>query len=152
RGIDAEFSNNFSAGGPNPADRNLVSGNLQTGISIHGQSSSGLVQGNLVGTDISGAALLQPGVGEGISFGDTTPDAWARDNGVGGYSDGIVLQNTNDTDFVMTVLHNWAGTDVTGTVNIGNNFNGIFISAKQTVVGGVGAGEGNVCAFNGGAG
>ncbi len=35
RGIDAEHSNGFTVGGPNPADRNLVSGNLQTGIAIH---------------------------------------------------------------------------------------------------------------------
>ena len=152
RGIDAEFSNTFTAGGPNPADRNLVSGNLQTGIAIHGHSSNGLVQGNLVGTDLSGAALLQTGAGEGISFGDTTPDAMVRDNVVGGYSDGIALGNTNDTDFVMTVLHNWVGTDVTGMVKLGNAYNGVFLTGKQIQVGGVGAGEGNVLAFNGGAG
>jgi len=152
RGIDAEHANDFTVGGPNPADRNLVSGNLQTGIFIHGHSSNGLVQGNLVGTDITGAALLQTGVGVGIGFGDTTPDAMARDNVVGGYSEGIYPQNTNDTDFQMSILHNWVGTDVTGTAHLGNDYNGIFIGGKQIQVGGVGAGEGNVCAFNGGAG
>jgi len=152
RGVDAQFSNNFIVGGPNPADRNLVSGDLQTGINVHGHSSNGLIQGNLVGTDISGAALLQTLVGVGIGLGDTTPDAMVRDNVVGGYSYGIYPQNTNDTDFQMTILHNWAGTDVTGTVHLGNDQDGIFIGGKQIQVGGVGAGEGNVCAFNGGAG
>ena len=152
RGVDAQFSNNFTVGGPNPADRNLVSGNLQTGINVHGHSSNGLVQGNLVGTDISGAVLLQTLVGVGIGLGDTTPDATVRDNVVGGYSYGINPQNTNDTDFQMTILHNWVGTDVTGTVHLGNDYDGIFIGGKQIQVGGVGAGEGNVCAFNGGAG
>ena len=152
RGIDAEFANDFHVGGPNPADRNLVSGNLQTGIFIHGQSSNGLVQGNLVGTDITGAALLQTGVGVGIGSGGTTADAMFRDNVVGGYSEGIYPQNTNDTNFQMSILHNWVGTDVTGTVHLGNDYNGIFIGGKQIQVGGVGAGEGNVCAFNGGAG
>src|SRR5215471_12849041 len=152
RGVDAQFSNNFIVGGPNPADRHLVSGDLQTGINVHGHSSNGLIQGNLVGTDISGAALLQTLVGVGIGLGDTTPDAMVRDNVVGGYSYGIYPQNTNDTDFQMTILHNWAGTDVTGTVHLGNDQDGIFIGGKQIQVGGVGAGEGNVCAFNGGAG
>jgi len=152
RGIDAEFSNNFTAGGPNPADRNLVSGDLQSGISILSQSSNGLVQGNLVGTDLSGAALLQPLDGEGILFGGNTPNAMIRDNVVGGYSYGIYPQNTNDTDFQTSILHNWVGTDVTGTINLGNDYDGIFIGGKQIQVGGVAAGEGNVCAFNGGAG
>jgi len=76
----------------------------------------------------------------------------ARDNVVGGYSEGIYPQNTNDTDFQMSILHNWVGTDVTGTAHLGNDYNGIFIGGKQIQVGGVGAGEGNVCAFNGGAG
>jgi len=152
RGIDADFANDFKAGGPNPADRNLVSGNLQTGIFVHDQSSNALVQGNLIGTDITGAALLQTGVGVGIGTGGATADAMIRDNVVGGYSDGIYPQNTNDTNFQMSILHNWVGTDVTGTINLGNAYDGIFIGGKQIQVGGVGAGEGNVCAFNGGAG
>ncbi len=41
---------------------------------------------------------------------------------------------------------------MTGTVNLGNAYDGILVTGKQVQVGGVGADEGNVLAFNGGAG
>ena len=47
---------------------------------------------------------------------------------------------------------NFVGTDVTGTVNLGNEQNGIDVNTRQATIGGIGAGEGNVIAFNDGAG
>ena len=58
-GVDAEFSNDFTVGGPSPADRNLVSGQTQTNIQII-SSADATVEGNLVGPDISGAVALGP--------------------------------------------------------------------------------------------
>ncbi len=55
RGIESDGGDDFIAGGFSPADRNLVLGNTQSGITaFHGSNKT--IQGNLVGTDISGAA------------------------------------------------------------------------------------------------
>jgi hypothetical protein len=52
----------------------------------------------------------------------------------------------------MTIEGNWVGTDVTGTTDIGNLYIGILVEGRDITIGGVGPGEGNVIAFNDGAG
>ncbi len=151
RGIDSSYSPDFTAGGPSPADRNLISGNAQSGITCY-HGANPLVQGNLVGTDKSGAAVLGGTTLLGIGVQGETPGAVIRDNVVGGVGDGIQVGDSNDTATGMTVLHNWVGTDVTGTVNLGTTQIGIFVLGRDIQIGGVGAGEGNVVAFNAGAG
>jgi hypothetical protein len=151
RGIDSEFGDNFTVGGPAPADRNLISGNAQSGVTIfHGANS--LVQGNLVGTDKSGTAVFGGTALLGIEVNSETPGAVIRDNVVGGVNSGIFVGDTNDTMYGMTILHNWVGTDVTGTINLGTKQYGIFVQGRDIQVGGIGAGEGNVVAFSQGAG
>jgi len=151
RGIDAEYSANFTAGGPNPADRNLVSGNAQSAITIY-HGANVLIEGNLVGTDKSGAVAFGGTALLGIGVSSETPGAVIRDNVVGGVNSGLQVGDTNDTTTGMTILHNWVGTDVTGTINLGNHYYGIFVQGRDIQVGGVAAGEGNVVAFNEGAG
>ena len=151
RGIDSEFGDNFTVGGPAPADRNLISGNAQSGVTIfHGANS--LVQGNLVGTDKSGTVVFGGTALLGIGVSSETPGAVIRDNVVGGVSTGLQVGDTNDTMYGMTILHNWVGTDVTGTINLGTKQYGIFVQGRDIQVGGIGAGEGNVVAFSQGAG
>ena len=150
RGIDAEFSDDFKAGGPSPADRNLVSGNSQSGITaFHGANY--LVQGNLVGTDVSGTALLA-GALTGIQIQTETPGAMIRDNVVGGANGGLEIGDANDTVAGMTVLHNWIGTDVSGGIDLGTKYYGILVEGRNVQIGGIAAGDGNVIAFNQGAG
>jgi hypothetical protein len=151
RGIDASYSPGFTAGGPSPADRNLISGNAQSGITCY-HVANPLVQGNLVGTDKSGAAVFGGTASLGIGVQSETPGAVIRDNVVGGVGDGLQVGDSNDTTTGMTILHNWVGTDVTGTVNLGTTQVGIFVLGRDIQIGGVGAGEGNVIAFNAGAG
>jgi hypothetical protein len=151
RGISAQYSDNFTAGGPAPADRNLVSGNAQSGIYVtHGANA--LVQGNLVGTDKSGTAAFGGTAQLGIAVQGETPGAVVRDNVVGGVDSGIQGGDSNDTMPGMTILHNWVGTDVTGTIKLGTNYYGVFVQGRDIQVGGLGAGEGNVVAFSKGAG
>ena len=135
-----------------PGDRNLLSGNTSTAISVT-LGSNALVQGNLLGSDISGAALLDTNsTNTQIDVRGETPGALIRDNVVGGAIRGMLLGNSNDTMPGMTVLHNWVGTDVTGTVDLGAYGDGIFLLGLDIQVGGIGAGEGNVIAFCQGAG
>ena len=151
RGIDVQYGSDLTAGGPAPADRNLISGNAQSGVTIY-HGANALVQGNLVGTDKSGTSVFGGTALLGIGVQSETPGAVIRDNVIGGVGNGLQVGDSNDTMPGMTVLHNWVGTDVTGTINLGTTQIGIFVLGRDIQVGGVGAGEGNVVAFNAGAG
>jgi hypothetical protein len=71
-GIYLNSSFDHQIGGPNPADRNVISGN-DTGISGYGAPNPiyppgpSFIQGNYIGTDRSGAAAL-PNTGYGIEI------------------------------------------------------------------------------------
>ena len=151
RGVDAQFTSNFIVGGPAPADRNLISGNAQSGITIS-HAANALVQGNLVGTDKSGTVAFEGTALLGIGVQGETPGAVIRDNVVGGQNSGMQVGDSNDTTTGQSILHNWVGTDVTGTATLGTHYYGIFVLGRDVQVGGLGAGEGNVVAFNEGAG
>ena len=151
-GPQSVYSNDFHVGGPAPGDRNLLTGNSQSSV-FSQQGSNPLVQGNLVGTDISGATLLDTShTNTGIDVQGQTPGALIRDNVVAGGNRGMFLGDSNDTMLGMTVLHNWVGTDVTGTVDLGAAEEAIFVQGRNVQIGGIGAGEGNVIAFSHGPG
>jgi len=103
KGIDIESSGNV-IGGPNPGDGNLISGH-DSGIFVNGGDINNIIQGNLIGTDLSGTGSIPNGVG--ILFGDT------RNNIVGGTAVGeantVAYNNTDGISF-------WVG----GGTNLGN--------------------------------
>ncbi|MGE5278700.1 MAG: S-layer homology domain-containing protein [Acidobacteriota bacterium] len=152
RGINAVFSDHFTLGGPLPADRNIVSGNSSWGIGL-GNDPNATVQGNLIGTDATGAAPLGNG-NRGILINPGRKGTVIRDNVIS--ANGDVGLNPGDLgtdpDYGTVIQGNFIGTDVTGTVHLGNKNYGIFLTTNQVTVGGAGAGEGNVIAFNGSAG
>ena len=51
----------------------------------------------------------------------------------------------------LTIQGNFIGTDLTGSVNLGNASDGIYLFSGPTVIGGMAAGAANVIAFNGAA-
>ncbi len=142
----------LAVGGPAPADRNLFSGNSDFGVRLE-RCSNCLVQGNLIGTDASGAAAIGAG-SIGLRVGVDCPGTALRENVVAAAgTDGIqVGEIGSDTVFGITIQGNWVGTDSTGVVELGNLRNGIWILTNEVTVGGLGLGEGNVIAFNRGAG
>ncbi len=141
-----------TVGGPLPADRNLIAGNQAQ--DIWSENTPNLtIQGNLVGTDKSGAALIGAFSG-GLVVSPARAGDVIKGNVVAGAHNthGIYIGGGSTIDFGTVVQGNFVGTDVTGTVNLGNTFNGIVVETQQVTVGGTGAGEGNVIAFNKGAG
>ena len=99
-------STNNTIGGPNPGDMNLVSGNMQYGIIVKQASSTNTVQGNYIGTDVTGTFSL-PNTGSGIVLES------CNNNAIGGsaaaqnnikYNDGngIEIRNADDN----TISHN----------------------------------------------
>ena len=152
RGLYVNGSDDFRVGGPAPADRNLIAGHSQFNVAVQNGSLDAVVQANLIGTNAAASALIGGPTLSSILLGSNTPGAVVRGNVIGGAGQGIQVGSVSGPGHGATIEGNWIGTDVSGTLNLGNTGNGILAQGQQAVIGGVGAGEGNVIAFNGGAG
>ena len=137
------------------AERNVISGN--NGIGIHILfSSENIVAGNFIGTDSTGTVAL-PNNGEGIRTAGGDMDRIGTDaDGVAGC--GAEPDSTNTKMGIeigsanTTVAGNYIGTDITGTLPLGNDAPGVALKiCSGTVLGGPGV-RGNIIAYNLGAG
>ncbi len=146
-GIHQQSCTHSIIGGTTAADRNLVSGNIGNGMAI---SSFHQVLGNYVGVDVTGTVALGNGNGIGAGhnniIGGTTPGA--RNIISASISDGIsFLSQGNGAN--SQVIGNYIGTDVTGTVNLGNNRYGVYIrESGDIIVGGTTSAERNIISGN----
>jgi CSLREA domain-containing protein len=140
-------SANVTIGGTDAANRNLISGNVSAMQAV--AASGFVIQGNLIGTNAAGTAAI-PNTHDG----GTITINNARNVLIGGSATGagnVISGNagggiaTGGTD--VTVQGNLIGTDAAGTGPLGNSEPGIFLGGAATV-GGAGAGEGNVIAYN----
>ncbi|HEX3228314.1 MAG TPA: Calx-beta domain-containing protein, partial [Pyrinomonadaceae bacterium] len=157
-GVDIEKmgtgSSNTHIGGTQPGEGNLISGNTREGINTFGAVTDLMIQGNLIGTDVSGkVALGNGGHGIGIvSTGSLTviggSSAGARNIISGNKFSGVAV----DHDASLVIQGNYIGTDITGKAAVKNGSSGIALFSSYNTVGGTGAGEGNVISGNGDAG
>lgn len=133
-------------GGPVSQARNIISGNGFSGVYLTG-SAGNVIQGNRIGTDISGSNILSNVVGDGISLisspGNLISSNLISGNGLAGVS--ITGPGANGNQ----LLGNFLGTDVNGKVSLGNHLAGVAVSgANGTQIGGLNAGDGNVISGN----
>lgn len=163
-GVVLETAHFNRFGGTAPADRNLISGNGGSGIALGDGSSFNQVQGNLIGTDITGTRNLGNSR-SGVE--NNTNNAVSDSNVIGG----VVAGSRNiisGNDFAgihastgqanrltnMLIQGNYIGTDVTGTVAIGNSTpanqaGGIVLGGTlNTLIGGTTAAARNVISGN----
>ena len=137
-------------GGTTPAARNLISGNGH-GILFGplGFGGSGhFVQGNLIGTDISGLAAIPNNNGIGIAFGTTTlliggTDVAARNVISGNSNAGLTYAAGTPAGNNAVVEGNFFGTDVTGMAPLPNLF-AVGGNDGGLTLGGSAPGAGNV--------
>jgi CSLREA domain-containing protein len=150
------FSSNVRVGGNVPAKRNVISGQTSDGINAGGANFQ--ILGNLIGTNAAGTAALGNATGIRLSGGNGFfqivggADTASR-NVISGNGRGVVIAGAGPTNGTR-VIGNFIGTDVTGTLPLGNGNLGIELSTgvngvQPPMVGGTLAGEGNVFAFNG---
>ena len=141
-------------GGTTVGAGNLISGNDRYGVHISQiDTTNNLVQGNFIGTDVTGTADLCN------SFLGVMLDVGTVGNTIGGrtIAAGNVISGNDQHGIVIDTFSrqnliqgNFIGTDVTGTIALGNSFTGVRIVSPDNTVGGIGSGEGNTIAFNGG--
>ena len=128
-------------------------------MNIAAVASGNRVQGNFIGTDVSGTIALGNGTGVFIQASFT---AGPKKNIIGGPAPGegnVISGNTRgvfieDDDLVGTIGNliqgNLIGTDVSGTSALGNVTYGVEVrGASDNTIGGNSAGEGNIIANNG---
>jgi len=138
-------------GGPAPGDRNLIAGQTANHVSMN-VIPNGKIEGNLLGTDKTGAATLGTFPNDAIIiYPDASGNSVLRNVIAGGSIEGINI-GSGDAGGAVAIQGNFVGTDVGGTVHFGNPTTGIRIFASDVIVGGPDPEEGNVIAFNAGAG
>jgi parallel beta-helix repeat protein len=148
-------------GGDTPGERNIISGNRTSGVTIAhsnpswGPSMNNTVSGNYIGTDIYGTSPIG-NVESGITIG-----WYAQYNVIGGATPGernIISGNSGDGVLIMgtlaisnTISGNYIGTDASGTGALPNADDGIEITdgASYNVIGGDTPGERNIISGNG---
>ncbi|MEI8570946.1 DUF4347 domain-containing protein [Methylomonas sp. LW13] len=153
-GITIESSGN-TIGGTATGAGNLISGNNYSGVFINGESAdNNIVQGNTIGTDVSGNASLANSW-DGVSvidgadntlIGGTT--AATRNIIAGNTEAGVYISDSGTTGTV--VQGNYIGVGTDGVTALGNGMQGVAIenSATSSLIGSTTAGAGNIIANN----
>jgi len=152
-GVDVALTGSGNTvGGTAAADRNLIDGVtslgsegenhpygsvLYAGPGVFEHGTGDLIEGNFLGTDASGTQAL--GSGDGVQVQGTQDTIGGIVAGAGNLMSGNIsvngfgIFNYNGTD--LQIQGNFIGTDVTGTVGLGN-YNGIVAYSSGTLVSG----------------
>jgi hypothetical protein len=169
-----QCGNGNTVGGTTPGSGNIISGSIDAGLIISGSGSGLLVEGNMIGTDVTGTVALPngtesaghpgyslaPGVEIGTSgntVGGATPGAGNLISG--NINDGIdIISQTSSPSGNAPpggsdnlVEGNIIGLNLNGTESLPNENEGIGLSegAGYNTIGGTQAGAGNVISGNG---
>lgn len=153
-GVYVQNAPSTTIGGTTAATRNIISGNSSDGVELYDNSDSTVVEGNYVGTDVTGSLALGNGtfgsgiIFRGISFstiGGNTPGAGNVLSGNNGYGIDCFVIGSSD----LTIQGNFIGTDASGTKPLGNQSGGVHIWGPTNVlIGGTDPGDANVISGN----
>ncbi|MGQ0829238.1 MAG: RCC1 domain-containing protein [Bacteroidota bacterium] len=133
---------------------NVISGNGNASTDAAIYIKGGTIKNNIIGMNITGTAA-EANTGYGIQAIGGLVIIGSGVSGEGNLisantNHGILLDNCSNS----IIKGNKIGTDATGITNFGNTTYGIFINnnSQDNQVGGTGANEGNIIAYNGNAG
>ncbi len=112
-------------GGALPASRNVISGNEGVGVDIKGGDASGnRVVANFIGVDFRGSEPLGNGL-QGVFIGDGAVGNTISHNILSANGDGVLIFGRSNNN--NRVWWNRIGTDMTGTLDLGNMKSGVYI-------------------------
>jgi len=136
-------------GGPNPADRNVISGNSDSGILATNTCKGNRIEGNFIGLDATGTAALANG-DMGILMGDYNIGTMggnvignsSRDVGDGKRNyisgnavDGVHISGAATNAYGnVQVRNNYIGTDVYGATAVPNGKSGVTMVVSDDVL------------------
>src|SRR6185295_727226 len=153
----ADAGDHAIIGGTTPEARNIISanggsGNITLGLN-DGGGDTAIVQGNYIGTDVTGkAALANPSSGIVLFSANNLIGGTASGAGNVISGNGVGVQIGGGTSATLTgnlVQGNLIGLNATGDAPLPNRFDGISLSnASNNTIGGEGN-AGNTIAFNG---
>ncbi|MEZ5729494.1 MAG: hypothetical protein R3E48_16780 [Burkholderiaceae bacterium] len=150
--LDSSASGN-TIGGAIAGAGNVISGQGSAGIMLNTGNVNNTIQGNLIGLNAAGTAAI-PNNSNGIiiqsnSVGNLVGGSTALERNVISGNSGAGVRIATATTNNNVVSGNYIGTDVTGTIGIGNSSAGVtIIAASGNRIGGTGAGEGNLIRSN----
>ncbi|MBN2085238.1 MAG: CSLREA domain-containing protein [Anaerolineales bacterium] len=138
--------NGNTIGGKLGLTGNVISANLGEGVKVNGVRNA--VQGNLIGVNALGTTALG-NQGSGVVLNGNLGLAGGTDSGNGN----IISANEGDgvrvTSGATLVQGNYVGTDITGTADLGNQANGVYVFAAGSIqIGGSDPGARNVISGN----
>ncbi len=150
-GIYLDDSSGNTIGGNTAGRRNIISGNLSNGIIM--EADSNVVQGNYIGTDISGMVAV-PNGNDGVRVGKS--DTVYAENKIGGSGPGeenLISGNAGygirvvNSD-LTTIQGNTIGLNASQTAALPNRYGISLSSSLNNFIGGTVPGAGNVIAGN----
>jgi hypothetical protein len=159
-GVAIAAAPNNTIGGTVPGASNVISGNQENGVEVSDTGASGiLIAGNFIGIDAAGTAALGNGTspdntdGYGVLISNTpnhtiggTTQA-ARNVISGNTNHGIRITGAGATGIL--VQGNYIGTDANGTLDRGNQGDGLHVEGVPGItIGGTVAEAGNVISGN----
>ena len=138
---------NTQIGGPNPRDRNVISGNVGREIELSTGPGT-VIEGNYIGTDPTGTGGPPNPNGVGILV-NVGSDGVTIGGALAGQANVIANELNGVWDFAdgTTIQGNFIGTDVTGTHPLGNTV-GIQEHGSHALIGGSSGGVRNIISGN----
>lgn len=136
-------------GGPNPGDKNTISGNASNGVGIYNSTTTfNTVQGNTIGTNSAGTASV-PNALNGVLVQEGASENLIQSNVISGNAENGVRLNNAGT-FENKVYGNKIGVAPNGTSPLANFGDGVLVSdlAVSSFIGTRLPSDQNTIAFN----
>lgn len=168
-GIQLYHASGWTIGGTAAGARNVISGNGDTffnigsnGILIAETSANNVVEGNYIGTDVTGNVALG-NFRAGISIDCFNSFAAGGQNVIGGAGSayrnvisgnqyGVKINGTysSGSSNANQILGNYIGVGANGSTPLGNSYDGVYVlTSSSTEIGANSAGSGNVISESG---